>query len=553
MTEHDPSRPVPPAADPTTPAAGGASAADDDPTRAIPDPDAPTSSVPDPAAPTYSDAPTSAIPDPSPSAGPAGGPSAGPDDRTAAFAGATAAAAGRPDDPTAAFAGATAAGAGRPDDPTAAFPGGAGSGGPQDATAGGGSAGATAAGATAAGAPPPGWGGPAGYGVRRLQRSRQRRVIGGVAGGLGEYTGIDPVLFRVLFAVLTVFGGAGILLYVLGWLFVPDQDRPVSPAESLLGRGTSAPRPAEAAQGIGLAVAALVLAAVLLRGDAGDLVLVGVLVVGGILLARHLDDRRADGLPPRQPPPPAPAGPPPAYQPYQAYSFAGGPGQATATAPPPAYAPPPVFVPPRPRPPRQRSILSLATMSVLLIGLGVLAAIDLASGDESLQPRHYLAVALGAIGLGLVVGAFRGRARGLIWVGVPLTFVLLGVSAAEGRFDGGTGDRTYRPLSVAELQGDYELGVGDLELDLTGVDFAEQQVTTRVHVGIGGLHVTVPENVDVRVRGRAGLGEVILFGQTTSGTSNDQTVSDDGADGDGGGDLELVLDTGIGQVEVDRA
>ena len=54
----------------------------------------------------------------------------------------------------------------------------------------------------------------------------------GVAGGLGRYAGIDPLIFRILFVVLAVFGGSGLLLYALGWLLVPEdgEDRVRGPA-----------------------------------------------------------------------------------------------------------------------------------------------------------------------------------------------------------------------------------------------------------------------------------------------------------------------------------
>jgi signal transduction histidine kinase len=48
-------------------------------------------------------------------------------------------------------------------------------------------------------------------------RSRDNRVLLGVAGGLGERLGVDPVLIRVAFAVLAFSGGAGVLLYLLAW------------------------------------------------------------------------------------------------------------------------------------------------------------------------------------------------------------------------------------------------------------------------------------------------------------------------------------------------
>jgi phage shock protein C len=57
--------------------------------------------------------------------------------------------------------------------------------------------------------------------ANRLQRSRNEKVIGGVCGGLAEYFNVDPVLVRVLFAVVTLMGGAGVLLYLILWVVVP--------------------------------------------------------------------------------------------------------------------------------------------------------------------------------------------------------------------------------------------------------------------------------------------------------------------------------------------
>jgi phage shock protein C len=65
---------------------------------------------------------------------------------------------------------------------------------------------------------------------RRLERSRDDRVIAGVCGGLGEYFGIDAVLFRIAFVLLVFAGGLGILAYVLAWIFLPAAPGPGEPA-----------------------------------------------------------------------------------------------------------------------------------------------------------------------------------------------------------------------------------------------------------------------------------------------------------------------------------
>jgi len=56
---------------------------------------------------------------------------------------------------------------------------------------------------------------------KRLYRSGSNSVIAGVCGGLGEYLDTDPVLFRVLFILAALFGGGGILVYIVLWIVVP--------------------------------------------------------------------------------------------------------------------------------------------------------------------------------------------------------------------------------------------------------------------------------------------------------------------------------------------
>ena len=56
---------------------------------------------------------------------------------------------------------------------------------------------------------------------RRLYRSRDEKMIGGVCGGLAEYFNVDPTLVRLIWVIITLIGGAGVLLYIVLWVIMP--------------------------------------------------------------------------------------------------------------------------------------------------------------------------------------------------------------------------------------------------------------------------------------------------------------------------------------------
>jgi phage shock protein C len=59
--------------------------------------------------------------------------------------------------------------------------------------------------------------------VNTFRRSRSDRVLGGVCGGMSRSTGVEAWVWRLLFTVLFIFAGAGLLLYLLLWIFVPSE------------------------------------------------------------------------------------------------------------------------------------------------------------------------------------------------------------------------------------------------------------------------------------------------------------------------------------------
>ncbi len=74
---------------------------------------------------------------------------------------------------------------------------------------------------------------------KRLVRSRSDQWIAGVAGGIGEFFGIDSNLVRVVLAASTLFGGAGAVVYALCWLILPLEGESKSIGDQLVERITS--------------------------------------------------------------------------------------------------------------------------------------------------------------------------------------------------------------------------------------------------------------------------------------------------------------------------
>ena len=77
-----------------------------------------------------------------------------------------------------------------------------------------------------------------GFGGKKLERPMTGRWLAGVCAGLADYSGIDVSLIRVIFAVLTLFGGAGAIAYVLAWALVPEEGEKASIAEKFINKSS---------------------------------------------------------------------------------------------------------------------------------------------------------------------------------------------------------------------------------------------------------------------------------------------------------------------------
>jgi phage shock protein C len=75
--------------------------------------------------------------------------------------------------------------------------------------------------------------------TKRLYRIRDGRVVAGVCAGLAAYFGVDPTLVRLAFALLTLFGGLGVLLYLGAWVVSPDEVDGTSIAETIINKRPS--------------------------------------------------------------------------------------------------------------------------------------------------------------------------------------------------------------------------------------------------------------------------------------------------------------------------
>jgi phage shock protein PspC (stress-responsive transcriptional regulator) len=339
---------------------------------------------------------------------------------------------------------------------------------------------------------------------RRLARTRDGRWLGGVATGLGRYFDLNPMIYRVAFAALTLAGGTGLLLYAAAWLVIPDEGEEDSIAAEAIKNHRD--RPALLV-GVGL----LGFAAILALSSAnwwpspGNLWIAAALA-GAAIVWWQTSGRDRNRV------------------------------SSNATAP---------AVPL----PKRRSLGPVAA-AALIAGFGIVAIVDAATG-ASIDWRIVLAVA--AVGLGglIAAGAATGRGVGsVVALGLLVLAVLAVAAAVRVPLFAGVGDRLVEPTTVSGLDRRYELGIGNLDLELGRVPFPVGETHVKATLGLGRLRVTVPPGVTVRADGHASSGEVSLLGRSTDGTSVDVHTSQPGADPT----RVLVLDArvGFGQVEVVR-
>lgn len=429
--------------------------------------------------------------------------------------------------------------------------------------------------------------------LRTFRRVRQGRVIAGVCTGVGHRLGIDPVVVRIGLAVLTLMNGVGALLYLAAWVLFPDQDSDESIADRLFGRSAPGERRGAVIVGV-VAILALAGSGMMPMGDGfwGPILLV-LIVVGVVAMLRRQpgsgdpsqpavttdpDATGAQAATPSTESSPvadlageakAPAAGAPQAEPAEPRTWT----QHAATSQPSSFweQPDPLGLevddepaldpaPPPPPPPRRRqpSKLVPATAMVALLVLGFMIALDNAAG-MTIPVGAYFAVALGITGLGLVIGTWFGRPRGLIAVGVLLSLALVpasvlgGIGGWPGITTTDSGTYAYQPMSVDQMRPEYAHSFGTMTIDLTEVDFADSEpVDLSARLDAGELVIVVPPEVDVTLMSSVGFGDVSALGRQHDAPSGDLDITDLGDDGRGGGQLTITADIGLGELEVRR-
>jgi hypothetical protein len=217
----------------------------------------------------------------------------------------------------------------------------------------------------------------------------------------------------------------------------------------------------------------------------------------------------------------------------------------------PNTAAPPVPAPMAPPPAPHHSRLGRLTGSVALIAVGALAVADLTG--VPVAAGVYTALPLAVVGAGLVVGGWYGRAHALIALGAVLSIALALTTAADRSIGTAGGTVTWRPSGFEQLDSSYRIGVGNARLDLTGLDFTDRSSAVDVSVDVGNLTVLLPPNVDVAVEASVDVGNARVLGAQWNGIGqSERTITDDGADGPGGGRLSLRTTVDVGDLEVRR-
>lgn len=424
--------------------------------------------------------------------------------------------------------------------------------------------------------------------VQSWQRSRSDRWVAGVCGGIGRALNIDPVLIRVVMAVL-IISGPGIIFYIAAWVLMPDEGSERSAAQGLLGDRIRPDHPWLWPIVIGVCVFAGI--AMMSSFNVGRFV-PGPLIVLAVIwvIARH---RKGGGRRRNQwtgqnwsgegpnwtgrpqdttaspaaeqpttsaymPPQTGPSVPPTGLSssaPQRPQDRTVEPVQPVWTEDDPLglYVDEPPTAPPPTRTktaePPAKGVRGIKSIIVVLTGIAIgIAAIAGAS------TATMLIIGLGTLGAGMLLGGFVGRTLALLPLGILLAVGAV-ASTVFPTVPRNVADTNYvAPVgqTISATGTSYQFDVGSVQLDLTKATFAPG-AKVDVHGGVGEIVVRVPQNVDVEGQLSAKTGDVAWLTQHKGGHNAELSVNDLGADGKAGPQkVTLDLDLRLGSIKVER-
>jgi hypothetical protein len=186
-------------------------------------------------------------------------------------------------------------------------------------------------------------------------------------------------------------------------------------------------------------------------------------------------------------------------------------------------------------------------LALLLIVVAALGFVAVAFG-AALGGGAVIAGLVIALGGALVISSFLGGRRWLVLPALVIAIPLGFVAAAGLDVNGGVGERDYQPTTVAELEDGYQLGIGQMRLDLTQVDLPPGRTPIDLDMGIGSVRLLVPDDVCVASDVRVGAGYTRVLDRDSGGLDVDwrqSPVEDAGV-------KRLVIhgDVGIGELQV---
>jgi phage shock protein PspC (stress-responsive transcriptional regulator)/FtsH-binding integral membrane protein len=335
---------------------------------------------------------------------------------------------------------------------------------------------------------------PSPHPVRRLRRSRNDRIGAGVAGGLGDYFGVDPVLFRVLFATAAFFGGAGVLAYLLAWAAIPEEGT----ERAAIDGWVSSLRRRRVPFWLVAAGAAFLFWLIAFSWWAPGPFVPVIIVV--IILVAILGRRARHDLPP----------------PTAAVSLS-----KDDAAPAGRSGDAPEWVGETRKWMREarehrrarlrRALpLKITTLVTFVVAMVVLGLVDAAHG---IALTTYFWVAAAILGAGLIVGlAMRRASWSVALLLVPTVIGLIGFAGTNVSLRDGIGQKQWKPATT--LGTHYKLAFGQAVLDLRSLAAQSVPSDVRIDVAGGQVEILAPKSLNVIVHANVRFGDISINGQS---------------------------------------